>query len=132
MLDTAIKNGGTEQAQATGENADVRAVTVTPRVDILETENEFLLLADLPGVKSDDVDIRFEKGELTLHGRRLPSFPGKGVAHREHPATNYQRVFVVADTVAADKITAELKDGVLTVRLPKVEAVKPKKISVRG
>ena len=45
-------------------------MTVTPRVDVLETENEFLVLADLPGVKPDDVDVRFEKGELTVHGRR--------------------------------------------------------------
>jgi HSP20 family protein len=130
MLDTAHKNGNDETAQVPG--GDVRAVTATPRVDVLETEHEFLLLADLPGVKSDDVDIRFEKGALTVHGRRLPEFANKGVAHREHPATNYQRTFAVAETIAADKISAEMKDGVLTVRLPKVEAVKPKKITVRG
>jgi HSP20 family protein len=130
MTDVAHKNGGPGPGPT--PEADVRAVTVAPRVDILETEQEFLLLADLPGVKSEDVDIRFEKGELTVHGQRRSSYSGKGVAHREHPATNYQRTFAVADTVAADKITAEMKDGVLTVRLPKVEAVKPKKITVRG
>jgi HSP20 family protein len=130
MLDFARKNNGTDPAPAEGQ--EVRAVTVTPRVDILETEQEFLLLADLPGVKSGDVDIRFEKGELTVHGQRSPAHAGKGVAHQEHPATNYQRSFRVAETVAADKITAELKDGVLSVRLPKVEAAKPKKITVRG
>ena len=109
-----------------------RTVTVTPRVDVLETEDEFLLLADLPGVKPEEVDIRFEKGELTLHGRRPAAHVGKDAAMREYEATSYQRTFAVADTVAADKISAELKNGVLTVRLPKVEAVKPKKITVRG
>lgn len=101
-----------------------RAVTVGPRVDVLETEHEFLVVADMPGVKPNDVDIRFEKGELAVHGRR----PGV----QEYAATNYHRAFTVADSVAADKITAELKHGVLTVRLPKTEAVKPKRIAVTG
>jgi len=130
MQDLARKNGSPETAA--GEEAEVRTVTVAPRIDILETEHEFLLLADLPGVKSESVDIRFEKGELTVHGCRPVAHPGKGVAHREHPSTNYQRVFSVSETVSADKISAELKDGVLTVHLPKVEAAKPKKITVRG
>lgn len=106
------------------EVTEERAVTVGPRVDVLETENEFLVLADLPGVKPADVDVRFEKGELTLHGKR----PGG----REYDSTNYHRVFAVADSVAADKIAADLKSGVLTIRLPKVEAMKPKKIAVTG
>jgi HSP20 family protein len=104
--------------------AEERAVTVGPRVDVVETENEFLVLADVPGVKPDDVDVRFEKGELTVHGRR----PGSG----RYEQTNYHRVFAVAESVAADKITADLKNGVLTIRLPKVEAVKPKRIAVTG
>ncbi|MBY0459793.1 MAG: Hsp20/alpha crystallin family protein, partial [Gemmataceae bacterium] len=67
---------------------------------------------------------RFEQGEMTIHGRRP--------AGRDGVPTVYHRTFAVAETVAADRITAELKDGVLTVRLPKVESVKPKKIAVRG
>jgi HSP20 family protein len=106
------------------EVAEERAVTVGPRVDVLETENEFLVVADMPGVKPGDVDVRFEKGELTVHGRRP--------AAREYETTHYHRVFAVADSVAADKITADLKSGVLTIRLPKTEAVKPKRIAVTG
>jgi HSP20 family protein len=106
------------------EVVEERAVTVGPRVDLVETENEFLVLADMPGVKPENVDVRFEKGELTVHGRR----PGVG----EYEQTNYHRVFAVADSVAADKISADLKAGVLTIRLPKVEAVKPKRIAVTG
>jgi HSP20 family protein len=109
---------------APAEVAGERAVTVGPRVDVLETENEFLVLADVPGVKPEDVDVRFEKGELTVRGRRP--------AAREYEPTHYHRVFAVADTVAADKITADLKNGVLAIRLPKVEAVKPKRIAVTG
>jgi HSP20 family protein len=111
-------------APPTEENASVeRGAGVSPRVDVLETENEFLVLADMPGTKPDDVDIRFEQGELTVHGRR---------ATRKDEFTTYHRIFSVADSVAADKISADLKSGVLTIRLPKVEAVKPKKIAVNG
>ncbi|MBX9580999.1 MAG: Hsp20/alpha crystallin family protein [Gemmataceae bacterium] len=127
MSSVATKANGTG-----GDLAAERAVTVTPRVDILETEHEFLLLADLPGVTADGVDIRFEQGELTIHGKRPAKYAGKDEAVREHPGTNFSRVFGVAETVAADKIEADLKHGVLTVRLPKVEAVKPRKIAVRG
>jgi HSP20 family protein len=110
--------------QPTGENEQTeRGGSVSPRVDVLETENEYLVLADMPGTKPEDVDIRFEQGELTVHGRR---------ATRKDEFTTYHRMFAVANTVAADKISADLKAGVLTIRLPKVEAVKPKKIAVSG
>ncbi|MCS7020237.1 MAG: Hsp20/alpha crystallin family protein [Gemmataceae bacterium] len=101
-----------------------RSITLVPRIDILETENEYLVLADMPGVAPQDVDIRFDKGEVTVVGRRPAS--------RTYEASSYQRSFRVDDTVAADKITAELKAGVLTIHLPKVEAVKPRRITVTG
>src|SRR5262249_6774153 len=107
-------------------------VTVTPRVDVLETEDEVLVLADMPGVKPDEVDVRFEKGELTIHGRRQAVHADKESQLREYEATDYFRAVAVAGTVAADRSSAELKGGVLTVHLPKVEAVKPRKIAVRG
>jgi len=111
-------------APPTAENASAeRGGGVSPRVDVLETENEFMVLADMPGTKPDDVDVRFERGELTVHGRR---------AVRNEEFTTYHRIFSVADSVAADKISADLKAGVLTIRLPKVEAVKPKRIAVTG
>ncbi len=127
MSDLALKPNAAPAAAD-----DARAATVVPRVDVLETENEFLLLADLPGVRPDGVDIRFEHGELTVHGSR----PAPGGDRRpllgEYHGANFHRVFAVTDTVAADRIEADLKNGVLTVRLPKIEAVKPRKIAVRG
>jgi len=113
-----------ENVQSTTENAPVeRGCALSPRVDVLETENEFLVLADMPGTRPEDVDIRFERGELSVHGRR---------ACRNEEFATYHRTFAVADSVAADKIAAELKAGVLTIHLPKVEAVKPKRIAVSG
>jgi HSP20 family protein len=99
------------------------SLALSPRVDVLETENEFLVYADMPGTKPEDVDIRFEQGELTVHGRR---------ANGKDDFAAYHRIFTVAESVAADKISAELKYGVLTIHLPKVEVVKPRRISVTG
>jgi HSP20 family protein len=115
-------------AQENGE----AAVVAQPRVDILETEQEVQLLADLPGVKPADVDVRFENGELTIHGRRNPPHADKKRALWEYEPAHYHRAFRLAEDVAADKIEAELKNGVLTVRLPKAEAAKPRRINVKG
>jgi HSP20 family molecular chaperone IbpA len=65
------------------EEREERAVTVYPRVDVLETENEFLVLADMPGVTPSEVDVRFEKGELSVHGRRAGG--------RDYQPTTYHR-----------------------------------------
>jgi HSP20 family protein len=107
-------------------------VVARPRVDVLETEQEVLLLADLPGVRPSDVDVRFENGELTIHGRRTPSHAGKKRALWEYEPAHYHRAFRLSEDVAADQIQAELKNGVLTVRLPKNEAANPRRINVKG
>jgi HSP20 family protein len=109
-----------------------RSVTAVPRADLLETEDEFLVLADFPGVTPEDLDVRFENGELTLLGRRTPSHAGKTRVAWEAAVTTFERTFRLTEHVAADRIEAELKDGVLTLHLPKVEAVKPRRIAVRG
>jgi len=107
-------------------------VVARPRVDILETEHEILLLADMPGVKPADVDVRFENGELTIHGRRTATQNAKRRVLWEYEPAHYHRAFRLAEDVAADRIEAELKNGVLSVHLPKAEAAKPRKIAVRG
>jgi HSP20 family protein len=113
------------------ETPSTRAVTVSPRADVLETDDEFLLLADMPGVTAEDLDIRFENGELTLHGRRTPGHTGQTRTAWEYEVTNYFRSFRLTDDIAADRIEAGLKNGVLTVHLPKAEAVKPRRIAVK-
>jgi HSP20 family protein len=113
------------------ENGEA-GVVARPRVDVLETEQAVVLVADLPGVRPADVDVRFENGELSIHGRRTPSNPGKRRVLWEYEPTHYHRVFRLAEDVAAERIEAELKNGVLTVKLPKAEAAKPHRITVKG
>jgi HSP20 family protein len=128
MADTALQ---TQEPADTLAAEVTRGVTYTPRVDILETEEELLLFADLPGVKEGDVDIRFENGELTLHARRAPA-KMTGTFLWENQVGDFFRAFRISEQIDGGKIWAELKNGVLTLHLPKVEAAKPRKITVRG
>jgi HSP20 family molecular chaperone IbpA len=115
-----------------GSNPEVtRGVSFSPRVDIVETAEELTVFADLPGVKSNDVDVRFENGELTLRGRCDPRHQG-GFLMNEYHVGDFYRVFTVSEAINAEKISAELKGGVLTIHLPKAEAVKPRRIAVKG
>jgi HSP20 family protein len=122
-------NGAAQPAPA---DDGTRAVALTPRVDVLETDDEILVYADMPGVAAEDVDVRFENGELAVHGRRAASHPDKPRTAREFEVTGYFRSFRVTEQIAADRIEAALKNGVLTLHLPKVEAVKPRRIAVKG
>jgi HSP20 family protein len=115
---------------------DKPAVTLglcfTPRVDIMETEEESLLLADLPGVKPEDVDVHFDNGELSIDGRCAPRHQGANYLLSEYGVGDFYRAFTISEQIDWQKISAELKNGVLTVYLPKAETVKPRKITVKG
>jgi len=103
----------------------------TPRVDIVETDTELLLYADMPGVRPEDVDLRYENGELILRGKvHHPEVKGT-LIFGEYDVGDFYRVFQVHETINAGKIDAELKNGVLIVHLPKQEAVQPKQVAIR-
>ncbi len=108
----------------------------SPSVDIYETENELVLKADLPDVKLEDIEVRVENDTLTLKGERKfqKDESVKGYHRIERSYGSFTRSFTVPATVDAEKVAAELKNGVLTVTLPKKEAAKPRqvKIEVKG
>ncbi len=104
-----------------------------PSVDVLETENELVLKADLPDVELKDIDIQIEQGTLSIKGeRKFEKVEGKGTGyHRiERSYGQFQRYFSLPDTVDSDKVKAEYHNGVLTVTLPKKEVAKPKTIKI--
>lgn len=105
----------------------------TPAVDIFETEEELTLLADLPGVKPDDLSIDLREGTLTLSGEAGPQEgSGETEVFREYRTGRYFREFTVSEMINQAKIEAELKDGVLRLKLPKAEAAKPRQITVKA
>ena len=105
----------------------------TPSVDISETEAEYVVKAELPEVKKEDVKVTVEDGILTLQGERRHEKEEKGKrVHRiERAYGSFVRSFTIPDYVDDAKVSAEFKDGVLSLRLPKSEKAKPKAIEVK-
>lgn len=102
---------------------------VTPLVDIYENDDEILLHAEMPGVMKDDITVNIDNGNLALTGVR--SMTQKGAAEwEEFGEVQYQRVFSVPQTIDVNKVSAELKDGILALHLPKSEAAKPKQVKI--
>jgi len=104
-----------------------------PLVDILETENELVLQADVPGVELKDIDIQIENGTLTLKGERKfeKEEKDKGVHRLERSYGSFIRYFTIPETVDSDNVKADYQNGVLTVTLPKKEVAKPRAIKVQ-
>jgi HSP20 family molecular chaperone IbpA len=104
-----------------------------PPVDILEGADELLLVVDLPGAKSDSIDIDFEDGVLTLEGAVAPRYDDKmNFLLCEYGVGDFHRSFRVSQQIDAGRIHAEFAEGVLTIHLPKAEAAKPRKIQVQA
>jgi HSP20 family protein len=106
----------------------------TPAVDIFEDKEAIQVRAEVPGVKNEDIKVDVENNILTLHGeRKLDHEDKKDHYHRvERFYGSFTRQFMLPRTVDAEHIDAQLKDGVLTVRLPKKAEVKPRSISVKS
>jgi HSP20 family protein len=124
---TAAEAVATEAVARAGERPEF-----TFPVDIFDSEEEIVLVADMPGVAGSGVDVHLEKGNLTIRGRvSLPAEEGDWVL-QEFRVGDYVRTFTVSEDVDPSGISAELRNGVLTLRLPKSEERKPRKIPVRG
>ncbi|MCG6879502.1 MAG: Hsp20/alpha crystallin family protein [Deltaproteobacteria bacterium] len=105
----------------------------TPAVDIFETDDALILLADLPGVKAKDLTIDLKEGVLALSTQmEVPEAPDEVGILREYETGNYYRKFNLSDVIDQSRIEAKLKDGVLRLTLPKVEAAAPRKIEVKA
>jgi len=103
----------------------------TPAVDIMEREADITVVADMPGVNEDSVDITLDKNILTIYGRIEPAVPrGLRLVAHEYGVGDYQRVFTLPDAVDREKIRATVKNGVLRMVLPKAEEARTRKIPV--
>jgi HSP20 family protein len=104
-----------------------------PEVDILERQDELLVLADVPGAGRDAIDVKFEDGTLEIYAAVTPPRNDGGTCLlQEYGVGDYYRSFQVSEAIDAGKISADYADGVLTLHLPKAEAIKPRKIAISG
>jgi HSP20 family protein len=113
------------------QEATVPARTFVPTADIFETEAALTVVLEMPGVDKGNVDISVEDGVLTVQGRLdFSKYEGMQPVYTEYNIGHYRRSFSLSNKINQDKIGAEMKDGVLTVVMPKAEEAKPRRISV--
>lgn len=126
-----------DKTELTNPSENIRTVPVfAPPVDICETEGELILLADMPGVPMENVEIDLNRDQLTIRGRIAFENSGNGrngrVLLSEYREGDYYRQFTLSNAIDRDRIEATMKDGVLRVVLPKSDAIRPRKITVKS
>ncbi|WP_442506005.1 Hsp20/alpha crystallin family protein [Novipirellula sp. SH528] len=129
-MNTTMSNADKQSGDSVSPEQTYQS-TYVPRFDIWEGEEELLLYGDLPGVSVEDLDIRFENRELTIHGKVAARHEGEFLIG-EYGTGDFHRTFTVGESIDAEKISAEMKHGVLTLTLPKSEKVKPRRIKVQA
>ena len=121
----------TENTAATERIRNVK--TFVPRVDIYETKDALFLIADMPGIDEQTVDVELEKNILTISGRvENGKVKDYRLVFSEYEVGDYERSFTLSDEIDRDKICATVKDGVLRLELPKAEKAKPQKITIKA
>ncbi|RPI94929.1 MAG: Hsp20/alpha crystallin family protein [Spirochaetales bacterium] len=105
---------------------------IVPPADIYETVDEYVIRADMPGTRRENLDITLEKNQLDIYGRLDEELTSEeNLKYGEYRLYNYHRTFVVGDGIDREKINATLENGVLTLTLPKSEKLKPRKIEIK-
>jgi HSP20 family protein len=105
---------------------------IMPPVDVVEDASGITLYADLPGVSRETLNLRVEADTLTIEGEMALQVPeGMQPSHAEVQVPRYRRVFTLSKELDPDKVTAELKHGVLKLRIPKAEHAQPRKVEIR-
>ncbi len=105
---------------------------IIPPVDIFETENEYMVRADMPGVKKENIEITFNDRRLEISGHVGEENDKGSATGREFDLLNYYRSFNVGNDIDAGAISAKVENGVLSLKLPKREEVRPRKITVEA
>lgn len=125
---TPLAQRNDEQREQTRSNERF----VPPPVDIYEDDQGLVVMADLPGADPGTLDVRVERGDLTIQARASASQAGGDPVYREYELSGFFRQFQLHDEVDTAGIQAELKNGVLTLHLPKVAPAQPRRIQVRS
>jgi HSP20 family protein len=121
-----------ESAREAGQRTPPRPVFLPP-ADIYETKDNIVVLAEMPGVSSEGVDISLERRVLTIRGRSVANeHGGYQRVYNEYADGDYERVFTLSENIDRDRIEATLKDGILQLVLPKAEAAKARKIELKA
>ena len=131
MAEKTVPAAAKERNIATREETRSQERYVTPPVDIYEDRDGLVVKADLPGISKENLDVRVENGLLTIQTKSGNATVSGAPVYREYELVNFFRQFELSDKVDQQKISADLKHGVLTLTLPRAAEAKPKKIEVK-
>lgn len=130
MTANSLTERNDERNVQTREETRSNEKYLRPAVNIIETEEGLVLTADIPGASKDALDVNVEKGILTISAPAHHAVAGTS-AYREFELANYYRQFSIPESLDHEKAHADYVNGILTLRVPKAEAAKPKRISVQ-
>jgi len=130
MAANSLTERNDERNAQTREETRSSEKYLRPAVNIIETEDCLVLTADIPGASKETLDACVEKGILTISAPAQHTLPGTS-AYREFELANYYRQFTIPDSLDHEKAKAEYNNGILTLRVPKAEIAKPKRISIQ-
>jgi HSP20 family protein len=116
-----------------GQEATTPMRAFMPNADIFETDDALTVVLEIPGVDRDNVDVSVENGVLTVEGKiNFGKYEGLQPVYSEYNVGPFRRSFRISSRIDQDKINAEMRDGVITLVLPKAEEAKPRRIEVRA
>jgi HSP20 family molecular chaperone IbpA len=130
MAEKTVATPTTQTTEVTREGTRNQERYITPPADIYETPEGLVVMADLPGVTKETLDVRVDNNILTIRGMAHHLGSGDPI-HREYELINFFRQFELGEKIDQGKIAAELKYGVLILHLPKAEEAKPRRIEVK-
>jgi HSP20 family protein len=119
-----------QEQQKSGQQSTEQTAYVAPYVDIESTDSGYVLHAEMPGVDRDGIRITVDDGNLVLLGQRQPLSASGELLHRETRQLSYRRVYELDPSIDANKISARIEQGILTVTLPKAESLKSRRITL--
>ena len=134
ILEKTEKKPDTESVSIESSKAETQVNTYLPRADIIDSEADVKIWAEMPGLDNESVNITLEKNVLTLEGKiKAPVSPeGYSLKINEYPVGNYRRTFKLGQDFKYEDIQAIMKNGVLCLILPKSKDLGPKKINVKA
>lgn len=128
-MNRLFEEAAERRTRAGEDEGEIERADWIPAADIYEDEGEYLLALDLPGINRDALDVSLDEGRLSVRGERAPT-EAPNVRRAERPHGRFARAFSLPDTVEHARITADYKDGVLLLRLPKRAAERPSRIKI--
>ena len=132
MNDIQTTKSGTDQTPARKDSRSYSDAALTPPVDVIEDATGITLFADLPGVSRDKLHLQIESDTLTIEAETALTAPeGLQSSHTEVGLARFRRVFTLSKELDTDKVSAQLSNGVLNLRIPKAERAQPRRIEVK-